>query len=476
MNPVRSKKPEIPANSLKTNWTSNGMKIALPVAFLFLTTYFLLPTTVSASTIARPMANSGLVGYWSMEEGKGNSRTFDRSGQGNTGTLTNMDPLTDWVNGATSTGQALDFDGSNDYVNVSHNAALDITGNLTLSAWIKKDTNAGADGIIGKGGCYNMICPYSLRSGGTGPIIFAINDGTAGQNDVVTSSVLNLNTWYYVTAVRSGNNVSLYINGQLNAGPTAQSKTPTASGDALSIGVADGGNPTDAPFDGSIDEVRVYDRALTSSEVERLYKLQKPKVTSGVDNTGLVGYWAFEEGVGTRAEDSSFNTNTGTLTNMDNSDWVTGRVGTALDFDGSNDYVAIPNNSSIQTNGVITIAAWIYLTSTTAERIIVKGIEYEFYVSGGLLRLNQDNTVIMQSTAYSYINSWHHVVAVYSDSENYTMLCIDASCITEGSETTSIANTSNNVAIGSEPNGGGNFLNGQIDDVRIYNRALSAAI
>src|SRR3989344_4032944 len=134
MNPVRSKKPEIPANSLKTNWTSNGMKIALPVAFLFLTTYFLLPTTVSASTIARPMANSGLVGYWSMEEGTGNSRTFDRSGNGNTGTLTNMDPLTDWVNGATSTGQALDFDGSDDYVLTTLSTALN---DFTACAWFK---------------------------------------------------------------------------------------------------------------------------------------------------------------------------------------------------------------------------------------------------------------------------------------------------------------------------------------------------
>src|SRR3989344_3626829 len=280
----------------------------LPI--LLTTFYILLSSTTHAGTIIKSPAylglNAGLVGCWSFDGSFTNAP--DCSGNNNIGTLTNGPTKT-----VGKVGQAMSFDGSNDYVNVSHNAALDITGNLTLSAWIKKDTNAGADGIIGKGGCYNMICPYSLRSCGTGPIIFAINDGTAGQNDVVTSSVLNLNTWYYVTAVRSGNNVSLYINGQLNAGPTAQSKTPTASGDALSIGVADGGNPTDAPFDGSIDEVRVYDRALTSSEVERLYKLQKPKVTSGVDNTGLVGYWAFEEGVGTRAEDSSDNNNTGTL-------------------------------------------------------------------------------------------------------------------------------------------------------------------
>src|SRR3989344_4314444 len=207
MNPVRSKKPEIPANSLKTNWTSNGMKIALPVAFLFLTTYFLLPTTVSASTIARPMANSGLVGYWSMEEGKGNSQTFDRSGKWNKGTLTNVDPLTDWVNSATSSGQALDFDGSDDYILVPNNPSFELTDG-TISFWVKLN-NWGSIG-------YNPAV-LANRGASTRYSIHITEDKASigmwnGTSFATVGNTFTPSQWYHVVFVESGSNTTVYIN------------------------------------------------------------------------------------------------------------------------------------------------------------------------------------------------------------------------------------------------------------------------
>jgi len=427
-----------------------------------------LGSTANRGTSAEPF-DKGLVGHWTFDGPDiSGTRAKDRSGNNNHGTLTN---------GPTTTigkvGQALNFDGVNDRVDVGD---IDFTsGPFSISLWFKTTNQTNAERLLSKWSSITNI-NYEIYIKTTNPagLIAGLYDG-AFQSSTVNGTFHD-GQWHNAVMVVTTSAITAYVDG-IAGSVGSHDNSITGNNIQTQIG---GATQIGSPnfINAIIDDVRIYNRALSAAEISRLYQLTQSKYNSSQTDSltkGLVGYWNFDGPniSGTRAKDSSGNNNHGTLTNGPTT--TIGKLGQALSFDGSNDYVAIPNNSSIQTNGVITIAAWIYLTSTTAERIIVKGSEYEFDVSGGLLRLNQDNTVIMQSTAYSYINSWHHVVAVYSDSENYTMLCIDASCITEGSETTSIANTSNNVAIGSEPNGGGNFLNGQIDDVRIYNRALSAA-
>ena len=86
--------------------------------FLVLTLSFFLYAPTFSATISRPMSNSGLVGYWNFEEGAPNSFANDRSGFGNIGTLVNMNTTTSWTGSATSSGQALDFDSNDDYIDV----------------------------------------------------------------------------------------------------------------------------------------------------------------------------------------------------------------------------------------------------------------------------------------------------------------------------------------------------------------------
>jgi len=91
---------------------------------LFLTTLLILAGafffahSASAGVISKPPNNLGLVGYWNFDTNKYSSTTPDMSGNGNTGNLTGMDPATDYVDSNTGLGQALDFDGSNDYVEI----------------------------------------------------------------------------------------------------------------------------------------------------------------------------------------------------------------------------------------------------------------------------------------------------------------------------------------------------------------------
>jgi hypothetical protein len=89
-------------------------------------------------------------------------------------------------------------------------------------------------------------------------------------------------------------------------------------------------------------------------------------ITGHVDaqlQNGLVGYWSFNEGAGTAAMDSSGNGNTGTLINGPT--WVSGKSGTALSFDGADDYVEIPETQSLNLSSALTVSAWINNQAST---------------------------------------------------------------------------------------------------------------
>lgn len=261
------------------------------------------------------------VAYWKFDEGSGTTASdFYNS---NPGTLINGPTWTTGISGG-----AINFDGVNDFVKIAHNSSLDLTGDTTISAWIKKDTNSGADVIVGKGNCYGTVCPYGMRSSGSGEINFDQNNGGSGQDTLSSNTTLSLGAWHHVAIVRSGSNRSIYLDGVLSAGPTAQSRLPSLSGDSFTIGTGDESFPTDAPFDGVIDEVRIYNRALSGSEISSLANTTtntdttKPTVTltapttfttvagipvfvsaNATDNVGVAGVQFKVDGVNIGAED-----------------------------------------------------------------------------------------------------------------------------------------------------------------------------
>jgi hypothetical protein len=472
------------------------------IILLLLTAYFLLPTTISAATIARPLHNSGLVGYWSFEEGTGNSQTFDRSGRGNTGTLTSMDPLTDWVNGATSTGQALDFDGSDDYVQTTSNQ-LKTANDFTISIWFKTNTLTFATMLLwegqssgnGFGSEQEMHLSIGQYSGINNKISFNLLAGVFSDNAdaLVLSATLADNNWHHalvtVSNLNSSPSGSLYLDGVLASTDTGTTGATTRTSWDTDLRMGRPGAST-RYFNGRIDEVRIYNRALSADEVARLYNLKKPKVASGIDNTGLVGYWAFEEGTGTRAEDSSFNTNTGTLTLMNNSDWVQGRVGTALDFDGSDDYVVVGSDASLRPASAITICAWVFRRSDGSTRtgdgnyqdIIIRSstsnnsnYAYEFEsASKYIFRIGVGIELSSADTVSNELNTWIHLCVAYSNADGGYLY-------TNGIAVDSIDGTGDDLGTNTETvyiggrSGASDIMDGKLDEVRIYNRALSAS-
>lgn len=183
-------------------------------------------------------------------------------------------------------------------------------------------------------------------------------------------------------------------------------------------------------------------------------------------------------GSGTIWSDISVNTNNGTLINGPsfNSD-----NGGSIVFDATNDYIDIPNNSTLNISTAITVESWIYATSTSAiQNVICKS---SLSQNTGYIFPRTDNgwsSVIFYlhiggwttlSATWPSINAWHYTAATYDGS---TMIVyINGSQSASKSQTGTIATNTNYLALGQQP-GYGEYYGGRIANARIYNRALAA--
>jgi autotransporter-associated beta strand protein len=264
---------------------------------------------------ARADITNGLVGYWSLSAGPGSMTVTDRSSNGNTGTLMNFadatynnmwtnwsDPTNGWpyallFNSDGSAGSAV-F-GTNTYVTIPDSTTLDQpTANKawTLSAWVYP-TVAGTSepngaGIVCKGnfsGTTYAYCLYVNSSGEfTGGLRNTANSGGFTANAPVAASA---DTWYHVVLTvqepkgSQTSEMSLYVNSQLVYGTNSNTYTTVeSSSQPVTIGCF---GPGTQPFQGIIDEVRIYNRQLTASDVLQLYQ---NKAFLLILNNGI-GYW-----------------------------------------------------------------------------------------------------------------------------------------------------------------------------------------
>ena len=199
----------------------------------------------------------------------------------------------------------------------------------------------------------------------------------------------------------------------------------------------------------------------------------------------LVGYWNFDEGSGPIAADSSGNGNTGTL--MNDPQWGPGVSGTALSFDGINDYVRIPHSSSLNIAGnEISVEYWIKLSSnwypqpgmpdSYSQILYDKGDAYTaaMIIGSGALRFNIPYVPPYPETNKNTwdANTWYHIANVFDGSQ----IRIYVNGVLDKAETVigSVSQSSLNLAIGSHCFGGKNFFTGVIDEFAIYDYARTA--
>jgi hypothetical protein len=467
---------------------------------------------MSPATTATTTPTSGLVGWWQFLEGSGTT-TADSSGHGNTGTLVSSPT---WVTTAYN-GGGLTFNGTTQYVNAGAGASLSST-TFTYSFWmnaVHASDNAVVEQTINKSidnpsNNYNYQFNWRHVNGGVYPKSCVFRDSTPTDHVVQIAGTMNPGTWYMVTCTYDGTSLKVYLNGALDS-TTTTSATPITGSSNLFIGSGStNGDVAASWFDGTLDDVRVYNIALSASQILALYKATAPTPLpcTPIDSIvpqGLVGWWTFDAGSGTTAADSSGLGNTGTLNGSPA--WTTaGEINGALTFNQGTccKYVDAGDAASLQITGSMTTTAWVNFSSINPSDADDNFISKES-TTGSLESFafkgsqdctgNANDQIVLEVTdggangvercGNTIINTgkWYFVAAVYNAAgpsiDIYVNGVLDSGSYhywgTMVSVPTSLYNSTGTFKIGvAQMGSNSNAFNGTVDDARVYNRALSA--
>ncbi|HKQ60227.1 MAG TPA: LamG-like jellyroll fold domain-containing protein [Candidatus Polarisedimenticolaceae bacterium] len=211
---------------------------------------------------------AGAAAAYSFQEGSGGT-TADASGNGNTGTLVGGPT---WTTGRV--GNALAFDGLDDYVNLGNGASLRITGSLTLAAWINPTAFPIDDAAIISKRDGNTV-GFQLdatRDTGARTIGFKLTNSAGVSMIRYGTALIQTGQWYHVAGVydAAAQTLHVYWNGQLNDGSSSGAVTGSQRDSSVEVSVGRRPGLAGREFHGKIDEVRIFARALSASEIQAL--------------------------------------------------------------------------------------------------------------------------------------------------------------------------------------------------------------
>src|SRR3989344_3663095 len=399
-------------------------------------------------------------------------------------------------------GKCLRFDGSDDVVNAGSPAAVDNLASLTVTAWIKPDTQGFGRIANKRGATSDSGWKFALNN--TNTLDFQVDTDGDDVLRIASNNSISLNKWNYVTATWDGSinssNVHIYVNGVEVSYQTTQSASGSRITDVSNNLLL--GKPDDASsFDGTIDEVKIYNYVRSAAQIQADFASRgTPKGTSaqfGPDNKwlsdGLVGYWKMDE-TATPSIDSSGNGGSGTWGG--NAASSAGKFGNAISLDGTGDYIQVADNNALDITQTITLSAWIYSTDQQNNwgHIMIKnagsgwGAPFGYYrilitsaeeiwleVGNDSDGLNgfEDGEIVIAESGIS-INAWHHVAGTY-DGE-YLRVYVDGELKKSKRLVGFVMGTSAwPLHIGINDDSNSEDVDGKIDEARIYNRALSGA-
>jgi hypothetical protein len=437
----------------------------------------------------------GMVGHWTMDTTDVSGTTiYDKSGFARNAAITRGGN----GYGVTSTPgkvkQAFDFDGQTDYALASGFTDLG-TSNVPYSftGWVKippTETDGNIIHMVGGGWC---LPPVALSSGKLRGYSW-----NGGGVSVAGTTNLAPGTWYhFANTWDATNGLRIFVNGVLE-NSTAQA-TYIASGisNSLYFGYSPGVCAGDTGwFNGAIDDLRVYNYSLSSQEISQIYNAAKTGFGSAPTKTGLVGHWTMDatDLSGTKVYDKSGFNRHGTragASGVNNTPQITsGKIKQALDFDLSDDTVTISNYPADFGTGDMSVALWFKTTTSTGTTAPLIDCAYVGAINAGFgiymwagdtsPRFAIDDgvsggTTVAANNYASNNGQWHHVVGVRDTSgSNLIKIYLDGVLDNTAANIAGSISSSDDLVIGSHYSGGLSYrYNGQIDDVRVYNRALS---
>jgi hypothetical protein len=418
----------------------------------------------------------GLVVYYPF-----NGNADDESGNGNHGTTHGATLVDDRFG---NPDQAYEFDGTNDYIQAPTDILYHNEFAQSLWIWISPSQPEVLQKHIlqtGNGGIYYLpmennfrIDIYHFRDGGLkGP-----GSATRYYYDFPADGIEG--TWNHIVLIGfSDNTAKFFVNGaQVPTGERITDRGVTGDYNATVLGATMNtrtGN-IDGNFAGRIDDVHIYNRTLSEAEIQALYRES--------EDAGLVAYYPFNG----NADDESGNGNHGVVHGATLTTDRFGSEESAYRFDGINDYIEIADSPSLDIEQQITIAAWVrfYSNPDGSSRIVDKSHTdcrapwnmYGLRMCCKASRFSFDVTTygsnhISNSTSDYPPDAWHFVIGTYDGSAQklYVDGVLDSSAAVSGP----IETNNEPLLIGKHRGCESQHFDGVLDDVRIYNRALSEA-
>ena len=429
-------------------------------------------------------AASGPVAHWPMDEGAGSIAT-DIIG-GHDGALI----------GATRVGGlfggAIEFDGLNSHIEVPPNNDLSLSDEFTLTAWARLDSlNSGYGAVLVKASNTPYEANYWFGVYDDELTLDFLIDGSWYYHES-TGANLTADNWHHLAATFDDDtdSVVLYVDGA-EVHEDSFAETPRVNNAPLLIGRS--AWPGEG-WDGVLDEVRIYDRALSAADIAALANEAPP--------AAAFGHWKLDDGTGSIAVDS-LGGNDGVL--VGNPSWSGGSVDGALRFDGSGDAVLLSGGSDwdLDPANDFSIAMWIrpedlngswgsiwaqtdlsdrglliYAHSTGDGELgpIDNGI------SVGWENSNSDELELHSVDDVLSDGSWAHVVVTYDSTQpqaNRFRIYVDASDVTDTGDVNSkgtLAPVSvDEAAFGGRPLELDDWFRGALDDVRYFNYVIDQA-
>jgi hypothetical protein len=445
---------------------------------LLLSVGLLMTTQMIFSQVPSYVPSNGLVGYWGF-----NGNANDQTPNSNNGTVNGASLTTDRFGNSNS---AYSFDGVNDYIN----ANIGSLNTVTFSFWFNSSIPT-SDWLNFFG--YNQI--YCQIVGlGTFPNNFGKIYGrkqlASEAFGVLSTLVPQYDKWHHIILEYDSTNmnIKLYIDGQFNMdGITSTDGLFNSSliNDILTIGASSDLDSAQF-YKGNIDDIAIYNRALTQQEITNMYNgvnySDTCNAVSGSLVNGLVGYWPFCG----NANDQSGNGNNGT---------VNGATLTTDRFGNANSAYLFTNNGivqNIQTNyaGVLgqnnrTISLWYKqdVISTTDQQVlcgyagVTTATSFAPTTLSGRIGLDVNNTYRHYSLSIS--NEWNHAVFVYETGNSISSVKVylngvlqTTAALTFGNQNT-LLNTIAGINFRINASNLQQMFIGSIDDIGIWNRALS---
>lgn len=392
---------------------------------------------------------------------------------------------------------SLEFDGENNYVEIPHDNSLVHATTMSWSFWVKRKESDHTElgGFISKYDTSNNQRGWVIREGITGnPSGISGNispDGTSQSAWNSPSGVLLDDEWTHVVVTYSAGEINIYSNGIHHS--TVAALTSIYNNDLLSVRIGQYHLNT-VHTKSKLYDVRIYNKALTSQEVEDLYNKQHV-------SDGLIGWWPFNEAEGNIVYDYSGNDNHGILspdyptnspiwvedsplawdilkkTDLDN---LVGQ--SALSFDGVNNYIG--NINVNLKNAPWSASVWAKVSKdvlNTSNHYTV--LSQGYYKNGGWWVYYRDdskswsfwlddgvNTSIISGLGQETVEEWVHITINYDVNNEFNLYM---NGVFMGANVFEIGDTVESFVIGGRKSGTDRLFSGKIDEVRIYNRALS---